>query len=128
MCVTKSNSGIMINTDVNVKNQLLGGLVKMIICRFLVHVIVSVIKYVKLVFLDNKNCFCKTCLFDKLVLACGDEILNTTSPGHSYATTETMVKDCSYATSLVDKNNYLSHTISLVIICLLLFVVIYISC
>ena len=49
MCVTKSKSGIMINTDVNVKNQLLGGLTKIIICRFLVHVIVSVIKHVKLV-------------------------------------------------------------------------------
>ena len=35
----------MINADVNVKNQLIGVLVKITICKILVHVIVSVIKH-----------------------------------------------------------------------------------
>ena len=29
-------------------------------------------------YLDTKNCCCKKCLIDKLVLECEDEILNTT--------------------------------------------------
>ena len=29
-------------------------------------------------YLDNKNCSCKKCFCNKLVLVCEDEILNTT--------------------------------------------------
>ena len=66
-------------------------------------------------YLDIENCLCKKHLIDKLVLECEDEILDTTE------------------TSLDDKketceNNCLIHTISSVIICLLLIVVICVSC
>ena len=57
------------------------------------------------IYLDIKNCLYKKCLFGKLVLACENEILNRTE------------------TSLVDKNNYLIYTISLVNIRLSLSVV-----
>ena len=74
---------------------------------------IHVIFYVSLCFI--KNCTCKKCLFDKLVLACDNEILDTTK------------------TSIVDKKvtyekNCLIHTISLLMICLLLLVFILFSC
>ena len=66
-------------------------------------------------YLDIINCSCKKRLFGKLVLACEDEILNTT---------ETSLNDKKVTCV---KNNYLFYMISWVIICLL-FVVISISC
>ena len=63
-------------------------------------------------YLDIKNCPCKKRLFGKLLLACGDEILNTT---------ETSLDDKKVTR---EKNNCLSHTISLVVVCLLVVVVI----
>ena len=45
-------------------------------------------------YLDIKKCSCKKRLFSELVLAWEDEVLNTT---------ETMVEDHSYATSIFDK-------------------------
>ena len=48
--------------------------------------------------LDNKNFSCKKRLFDKLVLACEDEILNTTK------------------ISLVDKKQHMKRVIALVTI------------
>ena len=63
-----------------------------------------------------KNCSCEKCLFDKLVLAYEDEILNATE-----ASIDEKKLTCK-------KNNCLIHTISLVIIYLLLLVVISIIC
>ena len=57
------------------------------------------------VFLDIQSCSCEKCLIDKLVLACEDEILNTT---------ETSLSDKKL---LCGKNNCLIHTISVIIIC-----------
>ena len=55
---------------------------------------------------DIKNCSCEKCLFGKLVLACEDEILNTTeSPLLNIKVT-------------FEKNNCLIYTISSVIACL----------
>ena len=85
---------------------------KRVVCRILVFVIVSVIRHVKLTNIwILKIIPAKKSLIGKLVLACEDEILNTTQ------------------TSLDDKkvtrgeNNCLIHTISLIIICLLLLTV-----
>ena len=85
---------------------------KRVVCRILVFVIVSVIRHVKLTNIwILKIIPAKKCLIGKLVLACEDEILNTTQ------------------TSLDDKkvtreeNNCLIRTISLIIICLLLLTV-----
>ena len=58
-------------------------------------------------YLDIKSFSCKKCLFGKLVLACEDEIFNTT---------ETSVDN---KKSTYEKGNCLIHTISLIIICLL---------
>ena len=67
-------------------------------------------------YLDTKNCSCKKHLIGKLVLGCEDEILNTmeTSPHDKKETCE--------------KSNCLIHTISLVIICLLVLAVVSIGC
>ena len=65
--------------------------------------------------MDTKNCSCKKCLLGKLVLECEDEILNTTG---------TLLNDENEAYA---NTNYLIHTISLVIICLLILVVICVS-
>ena len=67
-------------------------------------------------YLDIKKCLCKKRLFVKLVLACEDEILNTA---------ENSFNDKKLT---CEKSNCLIHTISLVIICLLLLSVISISC
>ena len=67
-------------------------------------------------YLDIKNFSCKKCLFGKLVLACVDEIFNTT---------ETSVDN---KKSTCEKDNCLIHTISLVIICLLSLFIVSISC
>ena len=56
--------------------------------------------------LDIKNCSCKKWLFDKLVLACEDEILNT---GEA---TSIINKKVTY-----QKNNRFIHTVSLATIC-----------
>ena len=58
-------------------------------------------------YLDIKSFSCKKCLFGKLVLACEDEIFNTT---------ETSVDN---KKSTYERGNCLIHTISLIIICLL---------
>ena len=58
-------------------------------------------------YLDIKSFSCKKCLFGKLVLACEDEIFNTT---------ETSVDN---KKSTYEGGNCLIHTISLIIICLL---------
>ena len=65
-------------------------------------------------YLDIENCSCEKCLFDKLVLTCEYEILNTT---------ETPLNN----KIAIFENNCLIHTISLVIICLLLLAVVSIS-
>ena len=62
-------------------------------------------------YLDTKNCSCKKCLIVKLVLACENEILNTTETSH----------DDKKVTC--EENICLIHTVSLVIICLLLLAV-----
>ena len=67
-------------------------------------------------YLDIKNFSCRKCLFHKLALECEDEILNTT---------ETLLN---YKKVVYAKSNYLIHTISLVIMGLLLLVVICVSC
>ena len=67
-------------------------------------------------YLDIKNCSCESLLIGKLILECEDEILNTT---------EILLNDEKVACS---KINCLIHTISFVIICLLLLVVIFVSC
>ena len=56
---------------------MIGAPVKNVTCGILVHVIVSVIYKVS-EYLDTKNCSCKNRLFGKLVLACEDEVRNTT--------------------------------------------------
>ena len=62
------------------------------------------------------NCSCKKRLVDKLVLACEDEILNTT---------ENLLNEKKVTS---EKNICFIQTTSLIIICLLLLVVISISC
>ena len=66
--------------------------------------------------LNTKNCSCIKRLFGKLVFAYEDEILNAT---------QTLLVDKKIT---CDKNNCLIHTVSLVIICLYLWVVISVSC
>ena len=46
--VIQSKNGIMMNVDLSAKNKMIEFLVKMIICGILVHVIVSVIRHLKL--------------------------------------------------------------------------------
>ena len=67
-------------------------------------------------YIDIKNCSCEKRLTSKLVLKCEDEILKTT---------ETVNKNKNVACV---KINCLIQTISLVIICLLLLIVICVSC
>ena len=58
-------------------------LTKIIIYEIIVHVILNVIRRVKfsekilVKYLDIKNCSCKKHLFNKLVIAYADKILNT---------------------------------------------------
>ena len=63
-------------------------------------------------YLDFKNCSCEKRLIDNLVLECEDEILNSTN--------DKKVR--------CRKNNCLIHTVSLVVICTLLLVVVFIGC
>ena len=67
-------------------------------------------------FLDIKNCSREKRLIVRFVLACVDEILN--KPGTSLNDEKV----------ICEKYNFLFNTISLVIICLLLLVVICVSC
>ena len=104
---------------------MIGLVIEKIIRGILRHVIVSDKAHKIGEYLDIKNFSRKKRLFVKLVLACTDEMLNTN---------EIAVKDLSCVTSIVDKkvtyekNNCLIYTISLVIICLFLLVIITISC
>ena len=66
--------------------------------------------------MDTKNCSCEKRLICKLVLACEDEMLNMT---------ETSPDDKNV---ICKKSNCLIHTISLVIICLLLLPVVSVDC
>ena len=65
--------------------------------------------------IDIKNCSCEKYLFGELILACEDEILNTT---------ETSLDDEKVTCK---KNNCLIHTISLAILWLLVLVIVLIS-
>ena len=115
--VIQNENGIMINVDVSVKNQMIEILVKMITCGILVRVTTSVIRYIKLTNIQIlKIVRAKKRLIGKLVLACKDEISNTTE-------TSSDDKKVTY-----EKNNCLNHTILLIIICLILLVVISINC
>ena len=67
-------------------------------------------------YLDTKTCSCEKRLFGKLVSACEDEKLSTT---------ETSLDDKKVT---CEKNNCLIHTISLLIVCLILTVANSISC
>ena len=67
-------------------------------------------------YLDIKNCPCEKRLIRKLMLECEDEILNTS---------ETLLDDKNITRK---KSNCLIHTFLLIIICLVLLVVIYVSC
>ena len=67
-------------------------------------------------YLDTKTCSCEKRLFGKLVLACEDEKLSIN---------ETSLDDKKV---ICEKNNCLIHTISLLIVCLILSVVNSISC
>ena len=58
----------------------------------------------------------QNCLFGKLLLECEDEILNAT---------ETLLNHKKLA---CEKSNCLFHTVSLMIICLLLLALIFVSC
>ena len=62
-------------------------------------------------YLDIKNSSCRKRLIGKLILECDDKILNAT---------EDSLDD---KKEIYEKNNCLIHTISLIIICTLLFVV-----
>ena len=68
------------NVGVTAENQMIGVLVKEIICGILVHVVVSGIKHVNKYFkyLDIKTCPCEKRQIGKLVLECQDEVLNAT--------------------------------------------------
>ena len=68
-------------------------------------------------YLDIENSACKKRLFGKLVLACENEILSTTE------TTPIVDKKV-----IQEKYQYLIHTISLIIICSLLVVAIFMNC
>ena len=60
MCVTQNKTRILVNADGSVKNWMIGVLVKMIVCGILVHVIVNVIRHVKLMNnLYTKNFSCE---------------------------------------------------------------------
>ena len=67
-------------------------------------------------YLDIKNCSCEKSLIDRLVLACEDEILNVT---------EDSLDDKKITCK---KNTCFIHTISLVIVCLLLLIAVSIGC
>ena len=111
----QSKNGVLANVSVSVKSQIIGALVRMLICGILERVIVSNISHVKLTNDQILKRICVSLLFVKLVLACEDEILNITAA--SFDDKKVTCQKC----------NYLIHTISLVIICLLSLVVISIS-
>ena len=66
-------------------------------------------------YLDIKNALCEKSLIGKLVLECEDEVLNANKTLLDYQ-------------KITSKRNYFIHTISLAIICLLLFAVVSIGC
>ena len=68
----------MINVGVILNNQKIEVLVKMIICKILVHVIANPTKNVKLMNIQILKIVYVRNIFGKLVLECDDEILNTT--------------------------------------------------
>ena len=89
-------------------------LVKMIICRYLASECNKACKNDD--YVDIKICLCEKRQFDKLILTCEIEMLNTT---------EILLN---YKNITSEKSNGLIHIISLVIICLSLLFVISISC
>ena len=114
--VILNKNGIMRNIGVSVI-KLDNNLVKNIICWILSKCDCKCNKNCKIdEYLDIKNCSCEKRLFGKLALACENEKL---------ITTETSLNDRKVA---CEKSDCLIHTISLVITCLLLLVVIFISC
>ena len=77
--VIQSRNGTKMNISTSVKNYMIGALVKMIICGILVQVIVSLKMHVKLTNIQISKIFHVTNVYlEKLLLACEDEILNTT--------------------------------------------------
>ena len=63
------------NVGVSVNNQIIGVLLKMIICGILARVICKCNKAFKIdEYLDIKNCSSEKRLISKLVLECGDEV------------------------------------------------------
>ena len=120
MCATQSKNGVMINFNLNIGNQLTGVFVKKIIYVIIVHVIVSMIKDVKLLKLMDNSIL-------KIVHA---KIIFLIS---QYQHVKTRYKKQQRPQQLLVKRerikkNYLIHTISLLITCLLLLVVISFSC
>ena len=114
--VILNKNGIMMNIGVSVI-KLDNNLVKIIICWILSTCDCKCNKNCKIdEYLDIKNCSCEKRLFGKLALACENEKL---------ITTETSLNDRKVA---CEKSDCLIHTISLAITCLLLLVVIFISC
>ena len=96
---------------------MIGTLVKIIICWIQARVIASVIKYVKLMNIWILTIvFWEKLLIGKLALECEDEMLNTTEILHNDKKLEFVKSSC------------LIHTISLIVICSLLLVVICVSC
>ena len=76
--VIQSKSGIMMNVSVSEKNQINGVPVKKATYGILAHVMVSMIKYVKLVSIQIlKVKHAKKHFFSKLILVFQDETLNT---------------------------------------------------
>ena len=66
------------NVGVSVKNQMIGVFIKMITCEILAHVIVNVQRHVQLTNIYILKIVRAKNVFRILVLACDDEILNTT--------------------------------------------------
>lgn len=78
LCVTQNKKGTMINVDTNVKNQIIGVFVKIIVfeSQYVGCECDKTCKYDE--YLDFKNCSCEECFFNKLVVAGRDQILNIT--------------------------------------------------
>lgn len=77
--VTQNKKGIMINVDTNVKNQIIGVPVKIIVfeSQYTGRDCDRTCKYDE--YLDFKNCSCEKCFFNKLVVAGRDQILYITT-------------------------------------------------
>ena len=110
--VIQSKSGIIMSISLNVKNKMNGVLIKMTLCGSTCTYDCKCNKVCRIdEYLDTKMC-----LTVKEVLSWEDEILNTSEASLDY-------KKVKYKS-----NNCLIHTISLIIKCFLLLVVLSISC